>query len=191
MTYRFYPMSSRRRYIVIYDRATANPFSTLISLILFCAIITIGRLIAITADKSPEGALKAGYSSLGDTHGGPALKEFQKAESMPGVTNKQRVKIHLGKALANQRALEIVHSARPLILEGAVNRAQTIRELDKNERMASNMIAEDVNKALLYSQKAGMEECSGAIKSIKNGFGNTEKDTWKKLLSGSKPCRNN
>ncbi len=77
------------------------------SLILFCAIITIPRLIAITADKSPEGALKAGYSSLGNKHGGPALQEFQKAESMPGVTNKQRVKIHLGKALANHSNFQL------------------------------------------------------------------------------------
>ncbi|MDV3002847.1 MAG: hypothetical protein N5P05_004502 (plasmid) [Chroococcopsis gigantea SAG 12.99] len=182
-------MSSRRRYIVIYDRATTNPFSTLMSLILFCAIITIPRLIAITADKSPEGALKAGYSSLGDTHGGPALQEFQKAESMPRITNRQRVKIHLGKALANQRALEIVHSARPIILEGAINQEQTMRELNKNEKMASDMIARDVDKALVYSQKAGLGECSRALKAIKNSFGNTEKDTWKKLLSASKPCR--
>ncbi|MDV3001105.1 MAG: hypothetical protein N5P05_002711 [Chroococcopsis gigantea SAG 12.99] len=182
-------MGMQRRYIIIYDRATGSPFRTLLSLILFSAFFMIPLSSAFRVSQTPERTMKSGYSSLDGKHSGPAIEEFEKAESMPGVTDRQRAKIHLGKAIANQRDLEMIHFARPLLLEQSITKAQTTKELENNERKVSKMIAGDMNKALTYSQKAGLKECSGAITTIKRSLGNTEKDTWQEWLKLSKPCR--
>lgn len=182
-------MSPQRTYIIIYDRATGNPLRTLLSLIVVSGFFMIPLSSAFRVSQTPEKRVNAGFSSLDGKRSGPAIEEFEKAESMQGVTDRQRAKLHLGKALAYQRELEMIHFAKPLVLGQSINKSQTSKELDKKESTVSNMISADVDKALAYSQKASLEECSRAIKGIKNGFGNTEKDTWQKLLSGSKPCR--
>lgn len=190
-TPRTYMFFRPRNYLLlpIYNWTTTNPLRFVIGLVLFGMFASAPRMLKSTVSQTPEGVVRSAYAALERGKGEEALKQFEKAESMPNVTNGTSAKIHLGKAIAYQRDLEIINIAKPIIVEKSSSPNQTQQEIEGKERILRKMLVEEINQAQIDSQKAGISSCSETVIAARKSLGNSKTGTWNQLLKDSKSCQ--
>lgn len=173
----------------IFNWTTTNPLRFVIGLVLFGMFASAPRMLQNTANKTPERVVRAAYATLERGKGEEALKQFEKAESMPNVTKVTSAKIHLGKAIAYQRDLEIINIAKPTIIEKAASPRQTMQEIEGKEKILRQMISQELNQAQTASQKSGIFSCSETVVAAFKSLGTPKTGTWTQFLKDTKSCQ--
>lgn len=173
----------------IFNWTTTNPLRFVFGLALFGMLASAPRIAQNAANKTPERTTRSAYAALERGKGEEALQQFEQAELMPNVTSSTSAKLHLGKAIAYQRDLEMINIAKPIIIEKSPSPNQTQREIEGKEKILRQMLLEEIDKAQTASHKANLSSCSTTIVAAKKSLGATKTGTWNQLLRDTKSCQ--